>query len=454
MDQMQPVVPPEAMRVVDRAAGRSLAELVEMAGWEVHRAARALLGGTYGRRVAVVAGKGNNGADGRVAARHLERAGVRVDTIPPGPGDLRGYDLVVDAAFGTGFRGVYEPPTVGGTPVLAVDIPSGLDGLTGEDRGALAATETVTFGALKPGLLLGDGPDVCGRIVVRDLGLDLGPAEVDTWRPGPGDVSDRWPRRARTAHKWTRAVRVVAGSDGMDGAGVLCTGSAHRCGAGMVVVSGWGGGPWTRDPIEVVRRPLSTGGWAEEVLSDLGRFRSLVIGPGLGRDPATAEGIRRLVEAAVVPVVADADALRALDLDRLSTRRGGTVVLTPHRGEFEALTGGALGADPLTAAREAARRGDCVVLLKGAPTVVAGPDGRALIVDSGDRRLATAGSGDVLSGMIGAVLGDGDPLVMAGVAAWVHGFLPSLGPRSGLVAGDLVDLIPVALSGLLGIRPG
>ncbi len=451
---MQPVVPPEAMREVDRAAGRRLSELVEKAGWEVYRAARSTLGGTYGRRVAVIAGKGNNGADGRVAARHLKRAGARVDLVAPGPGDLRHYDLVVDAAFGTGFRGGYRPPEVGSVPVLAVDIPSGLDGLTGENRGALVATETVTFGALKPGLLLGDGPDVCGRILVRGLGLDLGPADVDTWRPGPEDVSIHWPRRSRRAHKWSRAVRVVAGSEGMEGAGVLCARSAYRAGAGMVVVSGRGRGPWPHEPVEAVRRSLSPQGWVDQVLSDIGRFRALVVGPGLGRDPATAEGIRELVEGCPVPVVADADALRALDLDRLGTREGGVVVLTPHEGEFEALTGEGGGANPLDRAREASRRGRCTVLLKGAPTVIAGPDGRALIVDSGDRRLATAGSGDVLAGIIGAVLDGSDPLPQVGVAAWLHGFLSSVGPAHGIVAGDLVELIPTALSQLLEGGPG
>ena len=454
MDRMQPVVPPEAMREVDRAADRSLPELIETAGWEVYRCARSLMGGTYGRRVAVVAGRGNNGADGRVAARLLARAGVRVDVVAPGPADLSSSDLVVDAAFGTGFRGEYDPPTVGTVPVLAVDIPSGLDGLTGENRGAVVATETVTFGALKPGLLLGDGPDVCGRIVVRDLGLDLGPAAVDTWRPEAGDVARWWPRRPRRAHKWSRAVRIVAGSEGMEGAGVLCSESAYRAGAGMVVVSGLGGGSWPHDPIEAVRRPLAGTDWVEGVLSDLDRFRSLVIGPGLGRDPTTAEGVRRLVQASPVPVVADADALAALELDRLASRGGRELVLTPHEGEFRTLTGTSGGDDPLARTREAARRGNCTVLLKGAPTVVAAADGRALVIDSGDRRLATAGSGDVLSGMIGAVLGERDPLEAVGAAAWLHGFLPRSGPTHGLVAGDLVDLIPVALSRLTGTRAG
>ena len=204
---MLPVLTPEEMRAVDRAAPAPAAVLVERAGSAVARAALSMLGGAYGRRVVVVAGKGNNGADGRVAADHLRRRGVRVEVIDAGdePERLPTSDLVIDAAYGTGFRGDYSAPDPAGAPVLAVDIPSGIDGLTGEaQEGAVRATATVTFAALTTALLLGAGFEHAGRVSVADIGLDVSRATIHVVEAS--DVAAWLPARQRTSHKWKSAI--------------------------------------------------------------------------------------------------------------------------------------------------------------------------------------------------------------------------------------------------------
>ncbi|MGH9183450.1 MAG: NAD(P)H-hydrate epimerase, partial [Acidimicrobiales bacterium] len=226
---------PAEMGEIDAASSEPTEVLVGRAGAAVARAAVAVMGGSYGRRVVVVAGKGNNGADGREAARRLRRRGVRVavvDAAATGP-RLPPADLVIDAAFGTGLRGGWEPPDPGRTPVLAVDIPSGVAGLTGEVRGgALAAGRTVTFAALKPGLLLGAGAALAGEVEVADIGLDTSAARAHLVTDG--DIAAWLPRRPVETHKWRSAVWVVAGSAGMAGAAGLAAGGALRAGAGYV----------------------------------------------------------------------------------------------------------------------------------------------------------------------------------------------------------------------------
>ncbi|MDP9386469.1 MAG: bifunctional ADP-dependent NAD(P)H-hydrate dehydratase/NAD(P)H-hydrate epimerase, partial [Actinomycetota bacterium] len=225
---MIPVLTPEEMREVDAAAPDPVDVLVARAGAAVARSAVRLLGGTYGRRVTVVAGKGNNGVDGREAADILARRGTRVLVVDAAdaPAALPACDLVVDAAYGTGFRGEYRAPDAGGAPVLAVDIPSGVDGLTGEaGDGAVRAGHTVTFAALKPGLLLGAGRDHAGVVEVVDIGLDVSAARAHLVDDGDAALL---PRRPRDAHKWQSAVFVAGGSAGMAGAAVLAGRSALR----------------------------------------------------------------------------------------------------------------------------------------------------------------------------------------------------------------------------------
>ncbi len=238
-------------------------------------------------------------------------------------------------------------------------------------------------------------------------------------------------------------MRVVAGSAGMSGAGWLVAAAAMRGGAGIVHASAPGAeGRW---PIEVVGRGLPTARWAGEVLADLGRFGALVVGPGLGRELVVAAELDLLVAGTDRPLVVDADAISLLDRSRLRDRRAATV-LTPHDGELAALTGERPGADRFAAARDVAGDLGVILLLKGPTTVVAAPDGFALAVDEGDQRLATAGSGDVLSGLIGAYLARGvDPLHAAAAAAFVPGRAGRSLPLEGVIAGDLLDELGPAL---------
>jgi NAD(P)H-hydrate epimerase len=422
------ILTPDEVRAVDAAAPEPLEVLIARAGAAVAGEAIDLLGGGYGRRVVVVAGKGNNGKDGRVAATLLRRRGAHVTVVDPTTREIPACDLVIDAAYGTGFRGAWDPPEVHGSPVLAVDLPSGLDARTGEGS-ALAAERTVTFQALKPVHLL---TDLSGEIVVADIGLDV--SSAGAWLVEDHDVV--LPRRTRTSHKWRAAVWIVAGSDEMPGAGQLAARGAQHAGAGYVRLSPGAGGP-----IEAVAAPVPVDGW-----EGLDRFRATVVGPGLGR--AHDALVRELVATSTVPCVVDGDGLTALGLSAKAHVRADTV-LTPHDGEYERLAGHRPGVDRFAAARELAAALGCVVLLKGPSTIVADADGRTLVAAQGDGRLATAGTGDVLSGVIAAFLAQGvPPLEAAAWGAHVHGLAALAGPTRGFVAGDLVDLLPEVLSAL------
>ncbi len=470
---MRPVLTRAEMAEVDALAGREVGVevLVRRAGTAAAHAALSMLGGAYGRRVVVVAGKGHNGDDGRIAAGLLERRGARVVVLPPaagvdpgaasgtGPVALPACHLVVDAAFGTGFRGSYRAPAVpqrpdgrGPATVLAVDIPSGVDSDTGEaGPSAVWADRTVTFGALKPGLLLGAGPDHAGEVRVEPIGLPVGQGALSLVEDA--DVARLLPPRRRDGHKWDRAVYVAAGSPGMLGAAALAATGAGRAGAGMLRLGSPGVPPGSVPVTEAVARPLPPAGWADAVLAELGRCKALVVGPGLGTGPETAESLRRLVAEAPVAVVVDADGLSvagsADELSRLADRRTAPLVLTPHDGEYARLAGARPGPDRVAAARDLARRVRATVLLKGSPTVVAEPGGSALLVSSGSARLSTAGSGDVLSGVIGAFLARGlEPLQAAGLAAHVHGRAAAVGGGEGLLAGDLPRLVADVLDSI------
>ncbi|WP_051063203.1 NAD(P)H-hydrate epimerase, partial [Ilumatobacter nonamiensis] len=442
---MIPVVTPDEMRAIDAAAPEPVEVLIHRAGGAVFRAALDLLGGTYGRRVNVIAGAGNNGADGRDAAERLQARGVRVRVfdVKACPEELPPADLVIDAAFGTGFRAEaarpWTAPGIGDAPVLAVDIPSGVDSLSGEAGPAvLRADRTVTFQALKPGLVFGDGAALAGEVEVVDIGLDTGAIRCHLVEAT--DVASWWPTRPSNSHKWKSAVKVIAGSPGMPGAAELCTAAAARGGAGLVSLSAPGCRPHTRS--EVVQREIPVGGFGEAALDDIGRFGALVIGPGLGRGDDTLTATRECIGDAPVPVVVDGDALFAVARSRdgaepLLRRRQLSTVLTPHDGEFAQLTGQRPSVDRIASARAAADEFDSTVLLKGPTTVIASPPpshfeadgyealgwgddgapGGVLLVDRGDQRLATAGSGDVLSGLIGAALAAGAPPDRAAAAA-------------------------------------
>ncbi len=454
---MLPVLTRDEMRAADATALATVTEevLVGRAGTAVGHAALRILGGGYGRRVIVIAGKGNNGADGRVAAAFLARRGAHVVVLAAAdaPAALPRCDLVIDGAYGTGFTGSYDAPAVApDAPVLSIDIPSGVDADTGAAPGAaFRATHTVTFVAYKPGLLQGSGPELSGAVEVADIGIAL-PAS------GAGMVEDAdlpaWlAPRPRRSNKWTTALGIAAGSVGMEGAAVLCSRGALAGGAGMIRL-GTPGDPAAPWPTEAVRLSLTGPSWAADFLEATGKCHALAIGPGLGRDANTQEEIRTVIARTPLPLVIDADALTALgDLRsarQLLARRAQPTVLTPHDGEFARLAGAPPGEDRLTAARKLASQLGAVVLLKGPLTAIAEPEqGRpdVLLAAAGVPTLATAGSGDVLSGVNGAFLARGVPAHRAAaLAAHVHGRAASHGKREGLVAGDLPDLIASCLS--------
>ncbi len=482
---MRPLLTPDEMRTADAravATGTPVAVLMERAGRAVARAVRTELGGTYGRRVVIVCGRGNNGGDGLVAARVLEQWGVRVDVFRLDAGldraacarALARADVLVDAMFGTGFRGCLdgdaawfaEQTTTTSCGRVAVDIPSGVSGLTGAIEGvAVRADRTVCFAAYKPGLLFEPGRTHAGRVEVVDIGLDIGVAGCgDAEAPAAGVISERdvatWlPDRRADAHKWSAGgVLVVGGSSGMTGAPMMVSHAAMRVGAGIVWCGMPGDAAVRASGSEVVTRllPAAPNGSlgadaAIAVLAELSRFRVLVLGPGLGDGSTTRAAVQRIVAEAPVALVLDADGLNALEGDVSSLRgradRGMATILTPHAAEYARLVGHAVGPDRIVAARELAEAARSVVLLKGPGTVIAAPEGRLAVNPSGGPWLATAGSGDVLSGIIGGLAARGTGTFEAAAAgAWLHGRAADVAGHTGLVAGDLVAAIPETLS--------
>jgi len=446
---MRPIVTPQEMAAIDAAAEEPVEVLVERAGRAVARAAVALMGGTYARRVVVVAGPGNNGGDGRVAARHLQRRGVRcvvVDALDELTA-LPSADLIVDASFGTGLKRPYAFPGFdSATPVLAVDIASGVNGLTGEVLGEPApAIATVTFVALKPGLLFEPGRSFTGRVEVADIGLDTG--LIHTHLVDASTVGEWLPSRPADTHKWKSAVRIIAGNPTMTGAAHLAARAAQRGEAGYVQLGTPGLDSDPNAPTEAVGLAIPAAGWSSAALAGLERFGALVIGPGLGAghddDLVAVAGVE-------MPVVIDGDALTPAVVSRLGGRSV-PAVLTPHDGEWQRL-GGSMSADRISATREFAAVHGVVVLRKGPTTIVAEPDGEVLVVANGTPQLATAGTGDVLAGLIGSLLARGMPPPRAAAAgAFVHA---EAGRRAGpaMVAGDLTGLLGAVMAGKDGRR--
>ncbi len=444
---MIPIVTPDEMGAIDAAAPEPESVLIGRAGAAVARVAIEMLGGTYGRRVIVLAGIGNNGADGQVAAGYLARRGVGVTlfAVADAPERLPACDLVIDAAFGTGLSRPYDAPDPGDTPVLAVDVPSGLDARTGEFLGhPMTAQITVTFGALKPGLVSGRGPSCCGEVRVIDVGLDVSRARIGL--VSDDDVASSWPVRSVDAHKWNGAVWVIGGSPGMTGAPSLAARGAQSAGAGYVRLSVPGEPSPDHAPIESVAVSVPADGWAGTVADDLDRIGAVVVGPGLGRSRPAVAGVLGLITLSSRPMVLDGDALFAI-VDAAPFDPSLSVVLTPHEGEFRRLTGRDIGSDRIAEVRAVAAKRRATVLLKGPTTVIAEPAGRVALVTSGDQRLATAGTGDVLSGMIGALLANGlEPFDAARLAAHVHGRAGQRCPVIGTVASDVAAQVPAALA--------
>lgn len=468
---------PEEMGRADAAAiaaGIPGERLMEAAGRAVARAAMRRFRPC---RTLVLAGPGNNGGDGYVAARLLEQAGwpVAVAALAPpragsdaalaarrwagpmlpfAPAEAARAGLVIDAVFGAGLARpveglVAETLAAAGGPLLAVDVPSGVDGATGQVRGhAAPAALTVTFFRPKPGHLLMPGRALCGELVVADIGL---PASVlagiapRCWEAAPGLW--RLPAPGVSAHKYSRGhVTILAGA-GMTGAARLAAAGARRAGAGLLTLlapdRATGDVLRTGDPgIIVSEAPLAG------LLADR-RRGTWVVGPGLPATGATLDALSAVL-AAGRQVVVDAGALAAAAGQ--PGRLRGAAVLTPHEGEFDRLFGAA-GGDRLGAARRAAGLAGAVVLLKGPDTVIAAPDGRAAINRHAPAWLATGGTGDVLAGIIAALLAGGmAAFEAAAAAAWLHGEA-AFRCGSGLLAEDLADRLPPALASCVSPQP-
>jgi hydroxyethylthiazole kinase-like uncharacterized protein yjeF len=436
-----------------------------------------LLGRAHGVRVALLVGAGDNGGDALLAGAHLARRGARVTAVlldpdrahatglaalrraggrvcgPEGPTGLDRADLVLDGIVGLGARGGLRPAAArlvaaaaaGPGLMVAVDLPSGVHPDTGAvEAAAFPAQHTVTFGAVKPGLVVGEGRAYAGEVHLVDLGLAATLPRARAARLTDADVAARLDPPADDDDKYTRGVvGVVAGSATYPGAAVLCTGAALRIRPGLVRYAGTAAAG--------VRAA-----WPEAIVTegrpaDAGRVQAWVAGPGIGTGDAAADVVAEVL-ASDLPVLLDADALtlaaRRPDLVR---DRAAPTVLTPHDREF-ARFGSEVGADRIGAARRLAADLGAVVLLKGAATVVAAPGGQVFVNGTGTPWLATAGTGDVLSGIAGALLATGlPPAEAAAVAAHVHGRAGQLAAEHGpLIAGDLVRRLPSTLARLRG----
>ncbi len=507
------VLTADQMARVDRETierGTPGIELMRNAGEAVFRLMNGYFEPLGERKVVVAAGKGNNGGDGFRAAELLVRAGVSCVVLLLGKRkDVRGdslvclrdaeragcpvveaageslkdredeilsADIIVDAIFGIGFRGevtglfqeAMDLVNRSRAEVVAVDIPSGVNASTGEvSEHAVRANLTVTFGCLKAGHVLKPGNGCCGEIRVEDIGLSREAMEsIEPFARALTltSAADLLPKRPWDAHKYSSGnVLLVASSAGMTGAAILAATAAMRAGAGIVRV----GCPESLNDIFEIRLIEALTAPLPEVrkkrclsLRALGRIRELAekanavaIGPGLGRYFETAELVRRFVGGYRGKIILDADGINAFEgLAGLLADAPADIVLTPHAGELSRLTGlgtNEIAADPMRAAKDAARSIGHVVLLKRPATVIAAPSGEAWLNGTGSQSLATAGSGDVLTGIIAGLAAQGmDCFHAAVLGALIHGLCGDIaalgfGDR-GVLAGDLPEIIPQA----------
>ena len=449
---MFPVARIDAVRKADANASVPVEILISRAGHAVALNALRMMDGAYGKRVLLVAGRGNNGNDGRVAASELRQRGARVDEVAPESfhAVVRGYDLVIDAAFGTGYtsRSDWNPPAEVDVQVLAVDLPSGTNADTGGVDKAMKADVTVTFAALKPGLLFGAAAELAGDIVVADIGLEIPLDDQYAQWVELDDALSLLKFRATSAHKWNHGVKVIAGSRGMTGAARLTADAALHAGAGIVHAFVPGATQLPSTPVEAVWHPLPDEEWGNVVSDDDARFKAAVVGPGLGRADATARCAANFAVVSPMPTVIDGDGLYAVATAGVEKLRSASAarVLTPHAGEYAMLMGAKPSTDHIAAALALAEKSGQTVLLKGPLTVVAS-GGRAWVMECGDERLATAGSGDVLAGVISAFLALGhDPATAAVCASHIHGAAALRLPSVGMTAGELPEAISEVLS--------
>jgi ADP-dependent NAD(P)H-hydrate dehydratase / NAD(P)H-hydrate epimerase len=459
------------------AAGKSVFDLMESAGRAV--------AGEIARRwtprpIAVLCGPGNNGGDGFVAALALSQSGWTVKLASlgareelrgaalahakrwPGPVEtlrpaaIEGAALVLDAIFGSGLNRPLDArvsetlalATQRCIPIIAVDVPSGVQGDSGAAQNAAAAVCTVTFARKKPAHVLLPGRDLCGDVVVADIGIPdavYGTLGIDTWENHPLQWLKEMPLPQFTANKYTRGHALVVGGYPMTGAARMAARAAARAGAGLTTIAV----PEHSLPIyaaaltSIMVQPLTVEEDLDRLLGD-SRYTACLIGPGAGVGGTTrARTLRILASGKAVLLDADAITTFAPHPEQLFEAIKGACVITPHEGEFKRLF--SCDGDKLSRARTAARRSGAVIVLKGSDTVIAAPDGRAAINSNAPATLATAGSGDVLGGLILGLLAQGmEAFLAACAAAWMHGAAAdAFGP--GLLAEDLPDLIPAVL---------
>ncbi len=507
-----------SMRAIDNQCIEVLGipglKLMENAGVGTVRFMEHELGALAEKKFTVVCGKGNNGGDGFVIARELIARGASVGVYLVGhaadvSGDARTNlerlgpdkvvelsdgksigqfletmtksDSVVDAVFGTGFKGVPRglsgtvigQMNVCGRPVLAVDVPSGLNATTGVAEGeCVRAAWTCTMGLPKRGFYLYPGRNYLGKLHVVDIGVPAKAIEevgVHDNVLTAAEAAALLPDRPGDAHKGTFGkVVIVAGSVGYTGAAALASMSAARSGAGLVFL----GTPAGLNDVmetkltEVITKPLpETEGRAvsrealEQVLDLIRDADALAIGPGLSQDPSAQALVQAVVEEVTIPCVVDADGVNALSPQRIAGRRGrGPMVLTPHPGEMSRLTGhptAEILARRYEIAREVARQTDTTVVLKGAGSLIVDPGGELFLNPTGNSGLASGGSGDVLTGVIAALLGQGlSTTDAAALGAYVHGLAGDIAAAEkgeiGMIAGDVMEALPEAFLQIAG----
>jgi NAD(P)H-hydrate epimerase len=463
------------------ASGISSNALMENAGRPV---ATAIMERWTPRPILVLCGPGSNGGDGLVVARYLAQAHwpVRVALLVPRanlrgaaayhaglwlgpvepltPAALDGAELVVDAIFGAGLSRALEgaaAQTLAAAAarkmtLIAVDVPSGLMGDTGANVGAVPCVLTVTCFRKKPGHLLQPGRRLCGELVVADIGT---PASVfeqvrpDTFENDPALWAAALPALRCDGNKYTRGHALVWGGWPTTGAARMAARAAARMGAGLttVAVPEAALAVYAATLVSVMVHPVARPEDLQDLLAD-SRYSGLLIGPGAGTGPATRERVLAMLKTGRATVL-DADALSTFkeDPQELFRAMAGPCVLTPHEGEFVRLFAGLIDTrgDKLTRTRAAAHASGAVVVLKGSDTVIAAPDGRAIINANAPPTLATAGAGDVLSGMVLGLLAQGmEPFLAGAAAVWLHGATATaFGP--GLLAEDLPDRLPAVL---------
>ncbi len=442
MAELEPLYTAEEMRAAE--AGHDVDAMMQRAGAAV--AEELMRRFPAARRIALHAGGGANGGDGRIAGEVLRAQGCELVGERP--------DVVIDALLGTGLKGapreetsrLIEQVNGAGVPVVAVDIPSGVNASTGEIAGAAVRADlTVSMHGPKVGLAVAPGRFHAGEVAVAGIGLEAAGTEHRLVTP---EILAEVPRRSPRDNKYTAGhVLVVGGSPGLTGAAALAARAALRADAGYVTIAA----PAESVPVletlvlEAVKRPR------EQALEVAAKAQALAIGPGLGRDEETKALVRRLLAEVDVPAVVDADALFELEAAEWPAPR----VLTPHEGELARLLGreaSEVAAHRLASAREAAERFGCVVVLKGEDSLVAAPGRGVLVSALGLPSLSTAGTGDVLTGITAAFLAKGLEPQRAAAAACAVQQLASreASQRYGLVASDVIEALPRVLARTVG----